>query len=259
MIHTVFFDIDCTLVSHETNCVPPSAKKALALLKEKGIRTVIATGRHLSEMDSLPMEGLSFDGYLMLNGQLCYDRNKQLIYGNPIEGAPLQRLVQVFNEGRFPLMFIEKDRMYINFLNDRVRQAQESMSAWMPQVDTYKGETVYQAVAFVDADEKAYLDQLLPDCRIAQWMELAVDIVPKVSGKAAAVRRYLSYIGKDLEGTAAFGDGDNDVDMLRTVQLGIAVGNAMPRALENADYVTDHIDQDGIYNALVHFGIIPQE
>lgn len=256
MIHTVFFDIDCTLVSHETNCVPDSARKALALLGQKGIRRVIATGRHLSEIETLPMEGLEFDGYLMLNGQLCYDQNKQLIYGNPIEGEPLDRLVSLFNQARFPVMFIEKDRMYINFLNDRVRLAQESMSAWMPQVDRYTGGTVYQAVAFVDPEEKAYIDQLLPDCRIAQWMELAVDIVPKKSGKAAAVERYLSYIGQPVEGTMAFGDGNNDMDMLRYVQIGVAVGNSMLNVQEAADFVTDHIDQDGIYNALSHFGLI---
>lgn len=257
MIHTVFFDIDCTLVSHETNCVPQSAQKALSILKQKGIRSVIATGRHLSELDSLPMAGLEFDGYLMLNGQLCYNSNKQLIYGNPLEGQMLARLVELFNQARFPIMFIEKDRMYINFLNERVRLAQESMSAWMPQVDRYRGETVYQAVAFVDSEEKALLQEVLPDCRIAQWMELAVDIVPKKSGKAAAVERYLSYIGADRCGTMAFGDGDNDMDMLRYVQIGVAVGNSMPRVFEAADYVTDHIDRDGIYNALSHFGLIP--
>lgn len=257
MIHTIFFDIDGTLVSHETECVPESARKALTLLQQKGIRRVIATGRHLSELQSLPMEGLSFDGYLMLNGQLCYDRDKQLIYGNPIEGPALDTLVSIFNVGRFPVMFIEKDRMYINFLNDRVRLAQESMSAWMPEIDSYRGNTVYQAVAFVDADEKALLEKALPQCRIAQWMELAVDIVPKQSGKAAAVGRYLARIGKTVSGTMAFGDGSNDVDMLKLVELGIAVGNGESHVKAAADYVTDHIDQDGIYNALRHFKIIP--
>lgn len=259
MIHTIFFDIDCTLVSHETNCVPDSAKKALALLKKQGIRRVIATGRHLSEIAGLPMDGLDFEGYLMLNGQLCYDKDRKLIYGNPLDGKALDTLVHLFNEGRFPIMFIEKDRMYINFTNDRVRQAQESMSAWMPEVDTYKGQTVYQAVVFVDAAQKEYLVQHLPDCRIAQWMEHAVDIVPKRSGKAAAVERYLSYIGADRAGTMAFGDGNNDIDMLRFVEVGVAVGNSEPPVQAAADYVTDHIDQDGIYNALSHFKLISKE
>ena len=73
--------------------------------------------------------------------------------GNPLEGESLQTLVSLFEQKAFPIMFIEKNRMYINFINDAVRLAQESMSAWMPQVDCYRGATVYQAVAFVDADE----------------------------------------------------------------------------------------------------------
>ena len=257
MIHTIFFDIDGTLVSHETESVPPSAKKALELLKQKHIRRIIATGRHLSEIHSLPMEDLDFDGYLMLNGQLCYDGNKNLLYGNPLEGDSLETLLRIFNEKLFPIMFIEKDRMYINFINDAVRLAQESMAAWMPEIDEYRGETIYQAVAFVDAAQKAYLQENLPDCRIAQWMELAVDIVPKASGKAAAVERCLQWFGASKEGTMAFGDGDNDVDMLRYVQIGVAVGNSAEKVQAAADYVTDHIDEDGIYNALCHFGVIP--
>ena len=256
MIHTIFFDIDGTLVSHETNCVPPSARKALTLLEQKGIRRIIATGRHLSEIDTLPMDGLTFDGYLMLNGQLCYDKDKKLIYGNPLEGHALQTLVTMFEKKLFPIMFIEKDRMYINFINEAVRLAQESMSAWMPEIDSYRGNTVYQAVAFVTPEQKAILSQQLPDCRIAQWMELAVDIVPKASGKAAAVDRYLKFLGAEQPGTMAFGDGSNDVDMLKFVETGIAVGNSEAHVQAAADYVTDHIDKDGIYNALVHFGVI---
>ena len=256
MIHTIFFDIDGTLVSHETNCVPPSARKALTLLEQKGIRRIIATGRHLSEIDTLPMDGLTFDGYLMLNGQLCYDKDKKLIYGNPLEGHALQTLVTMFEQKLYPIMFIEKDRMYINFINEAVRLAQESMSAWMPEIDSYRGNTVYQAVAFVTPEQKAILSQQLPDCRIAQWMELAVDIVPKASGKAAAVDRYLKFLGAEQPGTMAFGDGSNDVDMLKFVETGIAVGNSEAHVQAAADYVTDHIDKDGIYNALVHFGVI---
>ena len=256
MIHTVFFDIDGTLVSHETNCVPPSTRRALALLKDKGVRRIIATGRHLSEIESLPMDGLAFDGYLMLNGQLCYDQNKNLIYGNPIEGPSLDALVNIFEKKLFPIMFIEQNRMYINFINNTVRLAQESMSAWMPEVDEYRNNTIYQAVAFVTPEQKELLYKLLPQCRIAQWMELAVDIVPKASGKAAAVDRYLKFLGAERAGTMAFGDGSNDVDMLKFVDVGVAVGNSEAHVQEAADYVTDHIDRDGIYNALLRFGVI---
>ena len=53
MIKAVFFDIDGTLLSHSTNSVPASARRALEELREKGILTFIATGRHLPELRKL--------------------------------------------------------------------------------------------------------------------------------------------------------------------------------------------------------------
>ena len=54
----------------------------------------------------------------------------------------------------------------------------------------------------------------------------------------------------------AFGDGENDMEMLKFVQTGIAMGNGDKEVKEIADYVTDDIDDGGIYSALKHFGII---
>ena len=48
MVKAVFFDVDGTLLSHETHCVPDSTLRALDALREKGILTFLATGRHIS-------------------------------------------------------------------------------------------------------------------------------------------------------------------------------------------------------------------
>ena len=74
MIKAIFFDIDGTLLSHKTMKVPESTKKALRLLKEQGILTFIATGRHISEMKDLPIDDLEFEGNITLNGQYCYNK-----------------------------------------------------------------------------------------------------------------------------------------------------------------------------------------
>ena len=54
----------------------------------------------------------------------------------------------------------------------------------------------------------------------------------------------------------AFGDGGNDISMLRHAGIGIAMGNANDTVKASANYVTDSVDEDGIWNALKHFNLI---
>ena len=75
-------------------------------------------------------------------------------------------------------------------------------------------------------------------------------------GKHNAMREILQARGIDLSETMAFGDSENDIEMLRCAQIGVAMGNATPEAKAAADYVTDDEDADGIRNALLHFGLI---
>ncbi|MGN0306045.1 MAG: HAD hydrolase family protein, partial [Lachnospiraceae bacterium] len=52
------------------------------------------------------------------------------------------------------------------------------------------------------------------------------------------------------------GDGENDMDMLRFAGIGVAMGNAAPQVKEAADYITAHIDEDGLEKALRHYGLL---
>lgn len=52
------------------------------------------------------------------------------------------------------------------------------------------------------------------------------------------------------------GDSENDLDMLKAVKNSIAMGNAKEEILTYCSYVTKGIEEDGIYHALKHFGII---
>ena len=56
--------------------------------------------------------------------------------------------------------------------------------------------------------------------------------------------------------TMGIGDGENDIGMLQHCAIGIAMGNAADNTKKSADYVTDDIDKDGVYNALKHYGLI---
>ena len=85
MIKAIFFDIDGTILSHRIKDVPMSTRRALHQLSELHIDRVIATGRHSTEIDRLPVNDIKFDAYITLNGQLCYDSQGDVFYENPLQ------------------------------------------------------------------------------------------------------------------------------------------------------------------------------
>ena len=250
MVKAIFFDVDGTLVSHTANCVPQSARNALAMLSEKGIRRIVATGRSLMELAILPVKDIAFDGYVLMNGQLCLDGQKNVIAENPMSGADKERLLHMFNEKLLPIVLVEKERLYINFVNRHVELAQKAVNTPIPEIGTYTGNKIYLAAAFLEkSEDEAFLLQL-PGCKVTRWNHYAVDIVADSGGKVAGIEEYLKFSHIKKEETMAFGDGENDVDMLKFVQTGVAMGNAEDITKENADFVTDSVDDDGIMNAL---------
>lgn len=70
------------------------------------------------------------------------------------------------------------------------------------------------------------------------------------------MQNVISKLGIKKEEIMAFGDGFNDIDMLNFAGIGIAMGNSSEEVKKEADYVTADIDEDGLFLALRHFGIL---
>lgn len=257
MIKAVFFDVDGTLLSHKTRQVPDDTKQVLQKLREKGIKIFVSTGRHPVELSRLPVNDMSFNGYITLNGQLCLDGEKRVIYGNPFTKTAAKRLVSLFESKKYPMSLVEEKRIYINFVNDAVCKAQESVSSPVPMIDGYDGGQIYQVTSYVTEKEAFQLEADLPDgCKMARWSDGGVDVIPADSGKTRGMEYFCAYYDIKPEETMAFGDAENDMDMLRSAQIGVAMGNAHNCVKTIADFVTTDVDRAGIRYAIEHFHII---
>ena len=115
---------------------------------------------------------------------------------------------------------------------------------------------VYQLIAFFTEGQQERIMSVLPNCEATRWNPLFADVVPKGSNKAIGIDQMILHYGISLDETMAFGDGGNDLAMLRHAAIGVAMGNSVDEVREGADYVTTSVDEDGIYNALKHYGII---
>ncbi len=256
MVKTIFFDVDGTLVSHKTDSVPESTRKALKLLHENGYKLVLATGRDMSQLKKLPVKDLKFDGYLTMNGQLCLDGDGKEIFGNPIDEVDTEKMIELIKEKRVPITTIGKEGPYINFVTDQVIAAQKAVSSKVAPIGKYHGEEVYQFIAYGDRNELKTLVDELPNCKLSWWNEYAVDIISKNGGKLAGIKKYLELQNQTLDDAMAFGDGENDLEMLKAVKVGVAMGNGEEHVKQIADYVTTDINKDGIYNASMHYKLI---
>ena len=259
MIKAIFFDIDGTLLSYKSRVVPESTKQALKELKEKGILTFVATGRHVSELKDLPLHDLTFDGYITLNGQYCYN-DQGTIYHLPIEKQDINAILNRIDHNPFPCIFVEKEFMYINYNNEDVALVQDYIATPLPDVnDLHRGlkEPIYQVIPYgIDETMEQEIITLMPHCKATRWHPLAIDIIPSFGGKQNGIKEVLKYYHIDISETMSFGDGENDLDMFDVTAISIAMGNAKEMIKNKADYVTKDVDHDGIYHALKHYHVV---
>lgn len=257
MIKAAFFDIDGTLLSFNTHKIPVEAKSALKKLRASGVKIFLATGRHYLEADRV-IEDIVFDGYVTLNGQFCFDR-EGIIYQTPIRREDVQAMLDWVDEKSMPCMFVERDEMYINFINGDVTSFQQEIELPVPVVKDPKRaleHDIFQMIPYLDREQEKILMPRIPGCDAARWHPLFVDIVVRGGNKSIGIEKLIQKYGISPEETIAFGDADNDVEMLQYVGCGVAMGNAADSIKAVADYVTTSVDDGGIINALRHFGLV---
>lgn len=262
MIRAIFFDIDGTLLSFQTHQVPDSTQRALHRLREQGVKLFVATGRPPKTAAFLrQVFDFDFDGYVTMNGQYCLVGD-EIIYDRCIPPEAVAQLLPYLEERQIACNFVEEDRIYINFHNELTQALSRKLGGedvFGPVLDPRRtrSDRVYQLSAFITEPEEEDFLRHIPGCKAARWMPLFADIMPADGGKPVGMDKMIAYFGIAPEETMAFGDGGNDLDMLVHAQIGVAMGNATEPVKAAADYVTSDVDHDGVWNALVHFGILP--
>ena len=117
-------------------------------------------------------------------------------------------------------------------------------------------EEVYQVMMGCFQSEYAHMMKGIRQAKITAWWDRAVDIIPADGGKGKAVEKVLEYFHLDRAEAIAFGDGNNDIEMLQSVGTGVAMGNGSEQLKAVADDVCGHAADDGIYYYCLQKGLI---
>lgn len=258
MIKAVFFDIDGTLVSINTHRFPESAKKSIETIRRNGVKVFIATGRHISVINNL--EDVEFDGFITLNGCYCIEGKDNVIFKKSIDRSDVNRFIDYLQKDKMlPCFFLEEDRFTVNYVNDDVKFLMSLMKQDLGRVtdlDYFRERDLYQLTAFFKDYQENEVMSLMQNCTAVRWYPTFADIIASGVDKGVGIDQFCDYFGFTREETMAFGDGGNDIEMLSHAGIGVAMGNAGDDVKKYADYITDSVDNDGVYQALRHFGLI---
>ena len=261
MTKALFFDIDGTLVSFQTHVIPASTIEALPLAHEKRFQIFIATGRPtliINNLGELQSRGL-IDGYITMNGGYCYVGD-EIIYKSSIPNEDVQTIASFCKKNGFPCIFVGEHDAFVCQPNDLLRYIfYEHLGVKEFPVEDFEKATqreVYQLTPFFNPEEEKEVLPYIKNGEFGRWHPAFVDITAKGNTKQNGIDEFIKRFGFKLEETMAFGDGGNDIGMLRHAGIGVAMGNAKDDVKAAADYVTDSVDEDGIFKALKHFGII---
>ncbi|MBQ6254809.1 MAG: Cof-type HAD-IIB family hydrolase [Bacteroidales bacterium] len=258
MIKAIFFDIDGTLVSFGAPGMSDPLRDCLDELRAKGVKLFISSGRHVLVMNNI--NDYPFDGYIAMNGALT------IFEGEVIDHHPLPvdislQIARMTRERRVPCWSFADTVCGINFEDERTREVSRTLNffpdRFLDLEEVARRHKVYQYTMYMTVEEeRKYLHPVLKGVEYPRWHPYFADIVPGGLSKSYGASLIMERIGVGPEECMAFGDGGNDIPMLRHVGTGVAMANAPDEVKAAADYVTGPVDEDGVVTALRHFGVI---
>ena len=248
-----FFDIDGTLSVGQTMQVPESASRCLAQLRANGHFTAIATGRlQASAARFAAQHGFSDivadGGYsLTIGGEIAEMKSLPaadcIALIGRLEAAGIPWAVTAVNEP----VCITSDAKYIP-----LAPPVYFPTYFDPAFDYRALDTLYKVNIACTEEQQAHIDLGgLPAVRFDRGL-LLIEPTEKQKG----IRRMLERMQVPDEDVVIFGDGTNDVCMFGRGWFSVAMGNACGALKAKADYITDPVDRDGLWNACKHFGWI---
>ena len=280
-VKAVFFDIDGTLVN-DRNSVLKSTKEAIKIVKEQGVLVGVATGRGPFFVKDL-MDDLDLDFAVTYNGQYIFNKDR-VLFASPIDKGSLRQIIsyakanqkeiamgtrqavvgsRIMSFGLSPLSQLVS-RFVPKFLTRTISNSFNRMvSKAVPQKEEdlldLINQPVYQVLMLMTPEESNQAATELDHLKFTRSNPFAADIINQGNSKLEGIRRVGKEYGFDLNQVMAFGDSDNDLEMLAGVGMSVAMGNGSSSVKEVAKHITTSNQEGGIHKALEYFGVLSSE
>ncbi len=262
-IKLLVFDIDGTLVDRSKQTVEESAKNAINKARDKGYEVLIATGRSFFFIHDDVKKSINTDYYVTVNGACLNDSKGEIIESYGFDKESLKTLIQYCKDNNYPLGV--KYNKFIGVYGDFNKFVEDYVGSDHPQVDCliadvnedfYLENEPLGVFYFAPRETEEYISNLLPKLNFIPGDGPSMEAIRYDVDKTKNIEDVLKRLNLTWDNVMSFGDGNNDAKMLQLARIGVAMGNAEDEVKEHADYVTEHILEDGIEEALKAFKII---
>ena len=238
-----FFDIDGTLA--EGFDVPESAQKALKQLRNKDHLVFICTGRPVYYVKE--HFGQYADGFICFNGRYAL-LNQDVLYDCPLTEDQVKEITEKLDALKAGYNFFNNEGSYDGgYLEGIYHTFDKSISPLYNFNIWFGGWNHFDRI-----------EEELKDIAILNKHGCAphADATILGSDKGDAISHVLKKLNVSKEDSYAFGDGSNDISMLKAVGHGIAMGNSVDEVKECAEFITKDLHDDGVAYALKEYGFI---
>lgn len=258
----IALDLDGTLTNDKKE-VTPLTRQALLTAQENGAHIILASGRPTYGIEPVA-QCLELDkrgGYILsYNGGKIIDcRTKNELFAQYLPSDIIPVLYDYAKTHGYALLgYTGKD--IITESPEDVYVAEESRINKMPvrrvdnlldSLDAHPAKLLMTGDPKKTAKAVEEISELVGErMDVYRSAPFFVELVPRGIDKAQSLRRLLAQLNLTPNDMIAFGDGYNDLSMLRLAGMGVAMSNAAPEVRSEADYVTLSNEEDGVAAAI---------
>jgi Cof subfamily protein (haloacid dehalogenase superfamily) len=253
-LRAVAMDLDHTILGDSLEFRSPLVK-AVRAVHEAGVEPIVATGRMFASARPYALELGVQAPVICYQGALIADPTTgEWLRHEPLEVALARQVIRFVAAAGFHMNVYVDDRLYVEALNEEaIRYATHARLQAHPVGDLERWLEHPTTKIVVVGDPKA-LDDLELAMRgefggrlfIAKSLPFFLEIARPGVSKGAALHFVCDYLAIDPADTVSFGDGANDVELLRDAGLGVAVEGADPALAAVAGWTVPGVEQDGV-------------
>lgn len=252
-------DFDGTLRRRD-DTISPRTVRAIADYTAAGGTFCISTGRaYPSIAKRLNELGLGDCVVMSCQGALFKRSDGETLKVVPMEREGAVAFLKRAETLDLPCQFYTENEIYAPYLNERneeyfiMNRLSPALVKCASQFASECGMPILKTLAVIPPERR---DELLAafseieNIKVFASHPLLVEAVSRDAGKGNGLKHACAHLGISPRECVAFGDEQNDVEMLSAAGLGVAVANAVREAKQAADFVTDDCDDDGVAKVL---------